>query len=141
GVKVAMHLDLGATTSELRESLWSKVKATPVDVKLRLVDEVATVREVTHAATATDVTLGAAKSARVTLAPYVDKRFAVTKVDGALADRRAAGQGRQDHRRRPGGLRRRHADRARCVAVHPTVRRRRWLRVRARGGCPVTRAS
>jgi hypothetical protein len=84
GATVAMHLDLGAPTSELREALWSKVKAAPTDVKLRLVDEVATVREVTRAATATDVTLGAAKSAHVTLAPYVDKRFPIGKVDGTL---------------------------------------------------------
>jgi hypothetical protein len=84
GVKVAMHLDLGAATSELRESLWSKVKAPPVDVKLRLVDEVATVREVTRAATASDVALGAAKTAQITLAPYVDKRFGIPKLDGAL---------------------------------------------------------
>jgi len=84
GVKVAMHLDLGATNSELRESLWSKVKVTPVDVKLRLVDEVATVREVTRAATATDVTLGAARASRVTLAPYADKRFGLEKLDGTL---------------------------------------------------------
>ncbi len=84
GVKVAMHLDLGATVSELREALWGKVKVTPVDVKLRLVDEVATVREITSAATATNVTLGAAKSAHVTLAPYADKRFGLDKVDGTL---------------------------------------------------------
>lgn len=84
GVKVAMHLDLGATVSELRESLWSKVKVTPADVKLRLVDEVATVREVARAATATDVRLGAAKASHVTLAPYVDKRFGMAKLDGSL---------------------------------------------------------
>jgi hypothetical protein len=84
GVKVAMHLDLGATTSELREALWSKVKLAPADVKLRLVDEVATVREVTRAVTATDVTLGGAKASHVTLAPYVDKRFGLNKLDGTL---------------------------------------------------------
>lgn len=83
-VKVAMHLDLGATVSQLREALWTKIKAAPGTVKLRLVDEVATVREVTRAVVASDVTLGAARSPRVTLAPYVDKRFAIGKVDGAL---------------------------------------------------------
>jgi hypothetical protein len=80
--KVAMHLDLGAPVSQLRESLWSKANLSPGDVKLRLVDEVATVREVTKATTA-DVTAGGAK-AHVTLAPYEDKRFGVGKVDGAL---------------------------------------------------------
>lgn len=83
-VKVAMHLDLGAPVSQLRESLWSKVKLTPADVKLRLVDEAATVREVTHAAIAATVMLGAAKTSHVTLVPYVDTRFAIEKLDGAL---------------------------------------------------------
>jgi Aspartyl protease len=83
-VKVAMHLDLGATTSELRESLWSKAKLAPIDVKLRLVDEVATVREVTRGGTATGVTLGGTKASQLTLVPYVDKRFGLEKLDGTL---------------------------------------------------------
>jgi hypothetical protein len=84
GVKVAMHLDLGGPVSQLREPLWSKVKLTPTDVKLRLVDEAGTVREVAHAGIAGTVTLGAAKASHVTLVPYTDRRFAVAKVDGAL---------------------------------------------------------
>jgi hypothetical protein len=84
GAQVAMHLDLGGPVSELREPLWAKVKAQPGAIKQRLVDEVATVRQVTSGATATDVAVGAAKSPRITLVPYVDKRFALNKVDGAL---------------------------------------------------------
>jgi hypothetical protein len=84
GAQVMMHLDLGGPVSELREPLWPKVKAQPTSVKQRLVDEVATVREVTRGATASDVTLGAAKAPQITLVPYIDKRFAVAKVDGAL---------------------------------------------------------
>lgn len=84
GAQVMMHLDLGGPVSELREPLWAKVKAQPTAVKQRLVDEVATVREVTRGATASDVTLGAAKTLQITLVPYVDKRFAIAKVDGAL---------------------------------------------------------
>ena len=81
--KVAMHLDLGANSSQLLEANWAKAKLTPGDVKLRLVDEVATVREVTKAASAA-VSVGAAKSPRVTLAPYADKRYPVGKVEGTL---------------------------------------------------------
>ena len=84
GVKVAMHLDLGGPVSQLREPLWSKVKLTPTDVKLRLVDEAGTVRVVTRAGIAATVTLGAAKASQVTMVPYADGRFAVEKVDGAL---------------------------------------------------------
>ena len=84
GAQVMMHLDLGGPVSELREPLWAKVKAQPTTVKLRLVDEVATVRDVTRGATASDVTLGAAKTPKITLVPYLEKRFAAGKVDGAL---------------------------------------------------------
>jgi len=82
--RFAMHLDLGEPVSQLRESLWSKAKLSPSEVKLRLVDEVATVRMVTSAAIAPAVTLGAAKASHVTLVPYADKRFAIAKLDGAL---------------------------------------------------------
>jgi aspartyl protease len=84
GAQVMMHLDLGSPVSELREPLWDKVKAQRTSVKQRLVDEVATVRDVTGGATASDVAVGAARSPKITLVPYVDKRFAASKVDGAL---------------------------------------------------------
>lgn len=84
GVKVAMHLDLGGPVSQLRESLWSKAKLAPADVKLRLVDEAARVREVAHAGIAATVTLGAAQASHVTMVPYADSRFAAEKLDGAL---------------------------------------------------------
>jgi len=79
-----MHLDLGDPLSQLREALWSKAKLASSEVKLRMVDEVATARMVTRAAIAPAVTLGAAKASQVTLAPYEDKRFAIAKLDGAL---------------------------------------------------------
>lgn len=84
GAKLAMHLDLGGPSSQLRETEWARAQATPSDVKLRLVDEVATVREVTHAGVSTSVAVGAAKAPRVTLAPYIDKRYPAPQVDGAL---------------------------------------------------------
>ncbi|HEX7839825.1 MAG TPA: retropepsin-like aspartic protease [Kofleriaceae bacterium] len=84
GAGFTMHLDLGAPVSQLREALWPKAKLTPADVKIRLVDEVATVRDVTRAGIAAEVALGAAKASHVTMAPYADKRFAVGKLDGAL---------------------------------------------------------
>jgi hypothetical protein len=81
---VPMHLDLGGRNSELREELWAKAKLAQADVTLRLVDEVATVRQVSRAAIAATVTVGGAQASNVTLAPYVDKRFAIGKVDGSL---------------------------------------------------------
>jgi hypothetical protein len=82
--QLKMHLDLGEPVSQLREALWPKAKLTRSDVKLRMVDEVATVRMIGSAAIAPAVALGAAKSSHVTFAPYADKRFAATKVDGSL---------------------------------------------------------
>jgi len=81
--KFTMHLDLGAPVSQLRETLWPRTKIAATNVRIRLVDEVATVREVTEGVVAA-ASAGAAKSARVTLVPFVDKRFALTSVDGAL---------------------------------------------------------
>ena len=79
-----MHLDLGEPASQLREPLWAKAKLAPTDVKRRLVDEVATVREVTRAGVAPSVTVGTAAASNIALVPYVDKRFAIGKVDGSL---------------------------------------------------------
>jgi TonB family protein len=79
-----MHLDLGAAVSQLRESSWNKAKLAAVAVKLRLVDEAATPREVTRAGIASGVTLGATKTSHVTFVPYIERRFATAELDGAL---------------------------------------------------------
>jgi hypothetical protein len=81
---LSMHLDLGSPVSQLRDSLWNKVRLAPGDVSLRLVDEAATVRRVTNVAVISEPTLGTAKAARIAVIPYVDKRFAVEQIDGAL---------------------------------------------------------
>jgi hypothetical protein len=82
GSQLKMHLDLGDTVSQLREALWPAARLTPAKVELRLADEVASVRTVTSAPSA-DATL-AGLPGHVTLAPYVDKRFGLKKLDGSL---------------------------------------------------------
>ena len=82
-VKRAMHLDLGSAVSQLPESSWSDAHLTPTDVKLRLVDEAASIREVTRAGIA-DVALGEVKAHDVAFAPFVEARFGNDRVDGAL---------------------------------------------------------
>ena len=82
-VKRAMHLDLGSAVSQLPESSWSDAHLTPADVKLRLVDEAASIREVTRVGIA-DVALGEAKAHDVAFAPFVEARFGNDRVDGAL---------------------------------------------------------
>jgi TonB family protein len=56
----------------------------PVGVKLHLVDEAASPRDVTSAGVAADVMLGAARASQVTFVPYIEKRFVVDGLDGAL---------------------------------------------------------
>jgi hypothetical protein len=82
--KLSMHIDLGSPVSQLRESLWEKIRLAPGDVSLRLVDEAATVRRVNDARLTSTVALGAAKASHIVLIPYVDKRFPADHLDGAL---------------------------------------------------------
>ncbi|HEX2691290.1 MAG TPA: energy transducer TonB, partial [Kofleriaceae bacterium] len=84
GARFAMHLDLGAAVSQLREAHWSKANLVPVEVKLHLIDEAATPREVTKAGIAAAVTLGRETTDHVTFVPFTDQRFATGAVDGAL---------------------------------------------------------
>jgi TonB family protein len=85
GATFAMHLDLGASVSQLREPLWGKAGLGSVQAKLRLVDEAASVRQVTTVGVVTgDVAVGAATSSPVTFVPYIEKRFTSDAVDGAL---------------------------------------------------------
>jgi hypothetical protein len=79
-----MHLDLGAAVSQLSASSWATAGLAPVDVKLRLIDEAASIREVTKAGVAAEVTVGTTKTQQVTFVPYVEKRFGTLAVDGAL---------------------------------------------------------
>jgi TonB family protein len=81
GAQLAMHLDLGSAVSQLPESRWTQ--AGSADLKLRLVDEAASVRHVTRGWTS-DVALGAAKAQDVAFVPYVEARFGKDRVDGAL---------------------------------------------------------
>src|SRR4029079_5351602 len=82
GASFAMHLDLGATQSQLSESSWSKAKLTPIpaETKLRLVDEAAPVREVATVAVAAEVTVGPITAPHVTFVPFADKRFVLERV-------------------------------------------------------------
>jgi TonB family protein len=84
GARLAMHLDLGAAVSQLRQTSWDAAGLAQVNVKLRLVDEAASTRTVTRAGIATDVALGAAKGSQVLFVPYVEKRFVPEGLDGAL---------------------------------------------------------
>ena len=80
----SMHLDLGAAASQLPEATWRKAKLAAVDLKLRLVDEAASTRDVDKVGIAPAVMLGAAKAEQVTFVPFADKRWGTEGVDGTL---------------------------------------------------------
>lgn len=82
--RLSMHLDLGAGTSQLREEKWASAGLTPTPAKLHITDEAGTARDFTKAGVASEVSLGAARTTGVTFVPYVEKRFVVEAVDGAL---------------------------------------------------------
>lgn len=83
GATFEMHLDLGAATSQLAQARWPRAQLAPAEVKLHLVDEAATARDVTAAGIAPEVTVAGARTFQVMFAPYVEKRFR-DNVDGAL---------------------------------------------------------
>jgi hypothetical protein len=79
-----VHLDLGATTSQLRESLWERAKLVSRDVQASVIDEVGTIRRVMKASEPTAVSVGAATADRVVFVPYGDKRWLEGDVAGTL---------------------------------------------------------
>lgn len=79
-----MHLDLGAVPSQLPESQWRAARLVPSTVKLRLVDEAASVRRVVRAGTEATVMLGGAKVDHIAFVPFVDSRWRYNGTGGTL---------------------------------------------------------
>ena len=84
GATFVMHLDLGAATSQLTDAKWQRAGLSSGDAQLRLVDEAVTARQVTRAAMAPEVMVSGARASQVTFAPYIEKRFGLAEIDGAL---------------------------------------------------------
>lgn len=84
GATFAMHLDLGARASQLRESHWARAKLEPIPAKLALVDEAGTARAITQVAIARTVALSGATRDNAAFVPYEDLRWDTEGVDGAL---------------------------------------------------------
>lgn len=81
--RFAMHLDLGASVSQLAEAKWGRAGLVPADVQLRLVDEAATARDVGRAGVAGEVFVADTRTPQVMFVPYIDRRFG-DNLDGAL---------------------------------------------------------
>jgi hypothetical protein len=83
GTSLPMHLDLGATASQLRTAEWERAKLTTREISGALVDEVGTIRRVDKASEATPVTLGTITST-ATFLPYGDARWTEQELAGSL---------------------------------------------------------
>ena len=79
-----MHLDLGATASQLRESAWERAKLVPREIAVGTIDEVGMVHRVKQVSEPAPVRLGAAENPRVVFLPYVDKRWPEQDLDGTI---------------------------------------------------------
>jgi hypothetical protein len=84
GTKLAMHIDLGATTSQLRDELWEKTKLQPREVKTVTVDETGQGRLVTKASEPAQVTMGGLSADKVVFVPYADKRWEPQDIAGTI---------------------------------------------------------
>lgn len=84
GEQFAMHVDLGATPSQLRARSWDKAKLHASELSLALVDEVGIAREVKQQAAADEVTVGKAVAKGVNFVPYADKRWPDEDLEGTL---------------------------------------------------------
>lgn len=84
GEKMTMHVDLGATASQLRETAWERAKLGTRDVKTVAVDEVGEGRLVTKASAPAQVALAGITNERVAFIPYADKRWPSEDLAGTL---------------------------------------------------------
>jgi hypothetical protein len=78
-----LHLDLGSTVSQLRDTEWGRAKLVSRDIKAGAVDEVGTVRLIEKASEPAPVKIGTA-SGKVVFVPYADQRWADHELAGTL---------------------------------------------------------
>ncbi|MDB4952647.1 MAG: hypothetical protein JWO36_216 [Myxococcales bacterium] len=83
GQRFAMHVDLGATASQLRDRSWARAQLAPSDLRAMLIDEVGTAREITKSGVA-PVTLDKASTDHVLFATYDDRRWEEQDLEGSL---------------------------------------------------------
>ncbi|NVB82111.1 MAG: hypothetical protein HOV81_27260 [Kofleriaceae bacterium] len=84
GVPAELHLDLGASPSQLRYRSWTKAKLAESELQLLLADEVGMTRNITKEGVAETVTAGGATSTKVPFVPYDDRRWPDQDLEGTL---------------------------------------------------------
>lgn len=83
GAVLSLHVDLGATASQLRDGLWERAQLVPRDIKAVLVDEIGTPRTVAKTSEPTTATVGAVTGPAL-FVPYADKRWDAQYIAGTL---------------------------------------------------------
>jgi hypothetical protein len=81
---LAMHVDLGAMNSQLRQNRWSDAGLSSVPIATATVDEIGTWRKFDSAAVANQVTVGNLTASSVLFGPYDDRRWDEQDIDGTL---------------------------------------------------------
>ncbi|MEJ7597064.1 MAG: hypothetical protein WKG01_04065 [Kofleriaceae bacterium] len=84
GEPVTLHLDLGATASQLRESAWPTAKLASRELQGGVIDEVGTLRRIKTVSEPAPASLGAAANPEVVFLPYADKRWPEQDLAGTL---------------------------------------------------------
>ena len=84
GERFAMHVDLGAPASQLRDELWDKAKLVAREVRSGIVDEVGTVRPIRKASEPAQVALAGITNDRVVFIPYADARWQPEDLAGSI---------------------------------------------------------
>jgi hypothetical protein len=82
--KLALHVDLGASTSQLRPRSWSKVGLVSGAASLTAVDEVGILHAIKEQGVASAVSVGDVTSKDVVFVPFVDKRWPDQDIEGTL---------------------------------------------------------
>lgn len=84
GETFAMHVDLGAPASQLRDALWDKAKLVGRDVRSGVADEVGTIQPVKKASEPAQVTVAGIANDRVVFIPYTDRRWQSEDIAGTV---------------------------------------------------------
>lgn len=84
GTAQRLHVDLGASQSQLRPERWKDARLTPLPFRTTLIDEIGTARSVDKAGIANQIAVGDAKANGVLMVPYGDRRTDPENVDGSL---------------------------------------------------------
>jgi hypothetical protein len=84
GMKFPVHVDLGATTSQLRPRAWARAKLVQSEAQIGLVDEAGILRAAKQKGVAPAVAVGDVTSKDVVFVPYVDKRWPDQDIEGTV---------------------------------------------------------